>query len=260
MGRWTVRWKRTNLRRNIVRYRTIRRRRVGGRASGTTASRADGPPPMLRGQIIHRRWFAGRSSAAGASPANGSAPEGVDRPRAGTPTAHAPAMTASVTETLPAERSRLGTEPAAPGDSSPRLRLLRYEPDPGRPAEPPTVSGPARPNTAPVQPADRGDLRRHLERVLRLALEVLDGRRPLAQLTPHLTPGTVRYMRAALALRPPLREPSRMTSLHLARPRPGAAEVAAVYRRGPRTRVAAARFERSPGPPPVWRCVALRFL
>ena len=84
----------------------------------------------------------------------------------------------------------------------------------------------------------------------------LDGRRPLAQLTPHLTPSTVRYMRAALAGRPPLREPSRMTSLHLGRPRTGVAEVAVVYRRGPRARALAARFEARDG---RWQCVALVF-
>ena len=119
-----------------------------------------------------------------------------------------------------------------------------------------------------------------IERVLRIALEVLDGRRPLAQLTPHLAPSTVRYMRAALAGRPPLREPSRMTSLHLGRPRTGVAEVAVVYRRGRRARALAARFERTrPGSAPArvprttagrtdtvavdrpeWRCVTLRLL
>ena len=132
----------------------------------------------------------------------------------------------------------------------------------------------------PVDHADGADLRRHIERVLRLALEVLDGRRPLAQLTPHLAPSTVRYMRAALAGRPPLREPSRMTSLHLGRPRTGVAEVAVVYRRGRRARALAARFERArpDGAPvrvprttagrpdafavdrPEWRCVTLRLL
>jgi hypothetical protein len=159
----------------------------------------------------------------------------------------------------------------------PRLRLLRYEPDPDGPPppQPPTASN-RLPGVVPVDPVDPADLRRCIERVLRLALEVLDGRRPLAQLAPHLAPNAVRYVRAAVAQRPPLREPARMTSLHVRRPGQGVAEVAAVYRRGPRARAIAARFEH--GQPsripqtaagrsaprvtdrPPWRCVTLRLL
>ena len=208
-----------------------------------------------------------------------------------TPTAHLPAVTtraATAAEIVTATGldPHVGLlDPAAREHPPPRLRLLRYEPEPepepDRPAaaQPATVPG-RRPYVVPVDHVDPADLRRHVERVLRLALEVLDGRRPLAQLTPHLAPSTVRYMRAALAGRPPLREPSRMTSLHLGRPRPGAAEVAVVYRRGPRARALAARFEQArpgsgpAGPPrattsrtdtaaaprPEWRCVTLRLL
>jgi hypothetical protein len=175
----------------------------------------------------------------------------------------------------------VGLDPTAREHPPPRLRLLRYEPDPDRPIPPQPAAAPARrPHVVPVDHTGAADLRRHVERVLRLALEVLDGRRPLAQLTPHLTPSTVRYMRAALAGRPPLREPSRMTSLHLGRPRTGVAEVAVVYRRGRRARALAARFERArPGSAPArvqrttagrtdafavdqpeWRCVTLRLL
>jgi hypothetical protein len=136
----------------------------------------------------------------------------------------------------------------------------------------------------PVDPVDGPDPRRHIDRVLRLALEVLDGRRPLAQLAPHLAPSAVRYMRAAVAQRPPLREPARMTSLHVSRPISTVAEVAVVYRRGRRARALAARFEQGrwgTGPvrvahptagrvngtadaraadSPQWRCVTLRLL
>jgi hypothetical protein len=159
----------------------------------------------------------------------------------------------------------------------PRLRLLRYEPDPDGPPPPRPPAAPVqRPHVVPVDQVDPADLRRCIERVLRLALEVLDGRRPLAQLAPHLDPNAVRYVRAAVAQRPPLREPARMTSLHVRRPVPGVAEVAAVYRRGPRARALAARFERgrparvphtaaSRSDPraadrPQWRCVTLRLL
>jgi hypothetical protein len=134
---------------------------------------------------------------------------------------------------------------------------------------PPPPTAPARrPQVVPADPGDPADLRRCIERVLRLALEVLDGRRPLAQLAPHLAPNAVRYVRAAVAQRPPLREPARMTSLHVRRPGAGVAEVAAVYRRGPRARALAARFDgggpaRVPHPAPdrpQWRCVILRLL
>jgi hypothetical protein len=162
--------------------------------------------------------------------------------------------------------------PAAREHSQPLLRLLSYEPDPGRPAPPEPPTPPVRrPHLVPAEAADPVELRRHVERVLRLTFEVLDGRRPLGQLAPHLAPSTVRYMRAALAQRPARQAPSRMTSLHLCLPRSGVAEVAAVYRRGPGARALAARFERacgdridarSPqaGGRPEWRCVALRLL
>ena len=163
----------------------------------------------------------------------------------------------------------------------PRLRLLRYEPDPDGPPPPQQSTAPARrPHIVPVDPVDKADPRRCIDRVLRLALEVLDGRRPLAQLAPHLAPSAVRYMRAAVAQRPPLREPARMTSLHVSRPGSNVAEVAVVYRRGPRARALAARFEQgrwgtgpvrvahpAAGRPdaraagtPQWRCVTLRLL
>jgi hypothetical protein len=149
---------------------------------------------------------------------------------------------------------------------------VRYEPDPDRPAvgRPPTAQA-RRPHVATVNhPVDAADLRPGIARVLRVALEVLDGRRPLAQLAPHLAPSAVRYVRAATAQRPPLREPARLTSLHVCRPGDGTAEVAAVYRRGPRARALAARFEctrsgRTPAPAsrtgrPEWQCVTLRLL
>ncbi len=166
----------------------------------------------------------------------------------------------------------------------PRLRLLRYELAAEEPTGPPTPPVRTRPTavlTAVTDTADIGALRRRAEQVLRLILEVLDGRRPVAQLAGHLEPRALRYVRAAVAQRPAGRQPSRMTSLHVDRPCTGAVEVAAVYRRGPRARALAARFEppmspgtaaaREPrtipgqqvtrsGDPREWRCVTLRLL
>jgi hypothetical protein len=166
------------------------------------------------------------------------------------------------------------------------LRLLRYEPAAEEPTGPPTppVRARTRPTavlTAVTDTTDIGVLRRRAEQVLRMTLEVLDGRRPVAQLAGHLEPRALRYVRAAVAQCPAVRQPSRMTSLHVDRPCTGAVEVAAVYRRGPRARALAARFEppmnpgtaaaREPrtvagepvartGDPREWRCVTLRLL
>ena len=164
----------------------------------------------------------------------------------------------------------------------PRLRLLRYEPAAEEPTGRPTPPVRTRPTavlTAVADTTDIGALRRRAEQVLRLTLEVLDGRRPVGQLAGHLEPRALRYVRAAVTQRP--RQPSRMTSLHVDRPCTGAIEVAAVYRRGARARALAARFEppmspgtaaaREPrtvpgrpaarsGDPREWRCVTLRLL
>jgi hypothetical protein len=90
--------------------------------------------------------------------------------------------------------------------------------------------------------------------VLRLLLEVLDGRRPVAQLDEHLTRPALRCVRAA-GCRGSGR--SRLTSMRVCRPVPGAAEVAAVYRLDGRARALAARFERTRDGA-GWRCVAVR--
>lgn len=187
---------------------------------------------------------------------------------------------------MPSAAATAAPMPSAPAreDRRPRLHLLRYEPAAEEPTGPPP---PARVRTRPKAVAteitdstDITALRRRAEQVIRLTLEVLDGRRPAAQLAGHLEPRALRYVRAALAQRPAGCGPSRMTSLHLDRPCTGAIEVAAVYRRGPRARALAARFEparpgtasaRAPraapgepeagsGDPREWRCVTLRLL
>jgi hypothetical protein len=146
----------------------------------------------------------------------------------------------------------------------PSLRLLRYEPESGEQSESPP---PVRPHVSAVavtvDATDTAIVRRRAEQVLRLTFEVLDGRRPVAQLTGHLEPRALRYVRAAAAQRRAAQQPARMTSLHLDQPCPGVAEVAAVYRRGSRARALAARFERVPAEPDDprrWRCVTLRLL
>jgi len=137
----------------------------------------------------------------------------------------------------------------------PRLRPVRYEPAPGeRPRAPtPACSTPA---TPPPRARVPDGMPRHAQLVLRLTLEALDGRRPLGQLAPHFAPSALRYLRAAR--RPPCGEPARLTSVHVGRPGPDAAEVAAVFRLAGRVRALAARFERPPDCPRAWQCVAIR--
>lgn len=107
----------------------------------------------------------------------------------------------------------------------------------------------------PAAPATDDHLQRSAQDVLRLLLEVLDGRRPLQQLNPHLGPVALRYVRAAGRRH---RGPSRLSSMHVCRPRPAAAEVAVVYRTGGRARALATRFEQQRGARGPWRCVAIR--
>ena len=183
------------------------------------------------------------------------------------PTTDSPSTARSETSAGVATRRRADCIARA-STPPPGLRLLRYEPAaesrPGRRASAPAGRG-RRPSSSlsPTRPTPRA-LRRRAEQVLRLTLEVLDGRRPVAQLAGHLEPRALRYVRAAVAQRPRRAQPARMTSLHLDRPCTGAVEVAAVYRRGPRARALAARFERVPAAEPDdprrWRCVTLRLL
>jgi hypothetical protein len=141
----------------------------------------------------------------------------------------------------------------------PRLRLLRHEPDPDGPEPAPLPAGrPAVP--VPDDLRETPELRRRAHQVLVLLVEVLDGRRPLAHLSAHVEPGPLRGVRAALARPATARSASRLTSLHVSRPRVDAIEVAAVRRVGGRARALAARFEGRPEEPARWRCVTLRLL
>lgn len=140
----------------------------------------------------------------------------------------------------------------------PRLRLVRYEPDPeeaGLATRPLTTASIPRvlPPPPPAPPDER--VRQHVQQVLRLTLEVLDGRRPIAQLGAFIDPSTLRYLRAVGRRGP---GPSRLTSLRMCRPRPDAVEAAAVYRVDGRVRALAARFEQLDGRSGSWQCVAMR--
>jgi hypothetical protein len=138
-----------------------------------------------------------------------------------------------------------------------RIRRVDYEPPVERflvrpPARPP-VSVPA---DLPFDPAVRARARR----VLQVVLEVLDGHRPLAQLSRIVDPSPLAYLRAAAGqLGAGRRSRSRLKSIRVCQPHEGAAEVAAVCRVGGRTRALAMRLEQA-GADQAWRCRAIRLI
>jgi len=146
-----------------------------------------------------------------------------------------------------------------PTRSTPRLRRMRYEPEPGAPPGPAhTSTRHVRAAPVPTEPVvgDPDGVRRALTGPLRLAMEVLDGRRPFTQLGRHFDAAALRYWRAA-AHRRQVRAPARVLRVLLCLPGPGAAEVSAVCDIDGRIRALAARFER-PDTAAQWRCTALR--
>lgn len=185
-------------------------------------------------------------------------------PPAAAPTTAAPYRTAPGSGAAAAGGPAGWAGRADPRDGTgprPRLRLVRTDPDPDRDdgvvaARLPVARHPPVPDDLRPTP----ELRRRAHQVLRLTLEVVDGRRPLAHVAPHLEPCALRYVRAACGPRPVAGPPRRLTSLHVSRPGPGAVEVAAVHSAGGRSRVLAARFEGRPDDPARWRCSTLRLL
>ena len=168
--------------------------------------------------------------------------------------------------------------PSAPIRSAPRLRRLRYEPEVGGPLPrvPPIDRVAVSPYDAgssadggdrcPVRraaddecegPAALAEAHRGVVRVLRLAFEVLDRRRPATHLAAHVDPRVLRYWRASAQQRR-VRAPARFTRLRLCLPRPGVAEVAVVCDVDGRIRALAARFERTGPATATWRCTEMR--
>ncbi|GAA4549510.1 Rv3235 family protein [Pseudonocardia xishanensis] len=178
----------------------------------------------------------------------------------------------------------------APPVVEPRFVWVRYEPDP-EPADEPDVDvpaprGPQRPTApqpshptavrAPRTRAHRPDrltplvpgsvragareaaARRRAEIVVRIALEVVDGRRPVEHLVPYAAPGVLRYVVAGVPGRSRDEGAPALRSLHCRLVGRAAAEVTALCRFGPRYRALAARLDLTPTGD--WRCTALRVL
>jgi len=166
--------------------------------------------------------------------------------------------------------------PRAPATSAPhhaappRLRLLRYEPaatlhvhpfPPPPPGPiPPVAAGVARelaPEIAPeITAAERAQAEQAVGRLLRAALEVLDGRRPSAHIAARVSPPVLRYLQLATGRRH-ARRPVRLRRMRLCLPRSGVAEVAVTCELDGRVRALAARFERRRA---GWCCTVLRLL
>lgn len=97
-------------------------------------------------------------------------------------------------------------------------------------------------------------VRESVTHVLRLACEVLDGRRPHTHLTCHVDESVLRYWRVA-ASRRRVRSRARFTRIRIAHPHPAAAEVAVAVELDGGVRALAARFDRVG---PHWRWTAAR--
>jgi len=140
----------------------------------------------------------------------------------------------------------------------PRLHRMRYEPDPGDDPVPTAVADTA--IGRPVAPGHTPSavLHAHLSEILRLALEVFDGRRSPTQLSTAFTQRALRYWRAAPRVHQRTTTPPRLVRVLVGRPQASVAEVAAVVNLGGRYRALPARFER--GADRVWRCTDIRLL
>lgn len=157
------------------------------------------------------------------------------------------------------------TVPALPDDCSGPRPLCDYEPEHARPARWSSLRPATGPQLRLVPPLPAHGAppvaKASLARVLRHVLEVLDGRRPVAQLR-SLLDGPV--FEAMLTRLRTTRSGGRhvLRSIHTCFPSDTAVEVAVVFDRQPpsgrpRVRAAAARFEYDDG---RWLCTVLRFL
>jgi Family of unknown function (DUF6459) len=183
-----------------------------------------------------------------------------------------------MTSTLPATRIVVRRLPDLDGELP--------EPPVRPPASPDATTLPSRgPTTSP------GRVRVHAHLVVRQILEVLDGRRPAAQLADLVAEPVLRYLTAAARRldRPGLDASRRgrrlgaglvpatervrgagLRSMRICQPTERAAEVSVVWRHRGRFRALAARFElpgepstsasraEAASPDPRWRCTALR--
>lgn len=157
----------------------------------------------------------------------------------------------STNQTVTPRVHRFDYEPAADSAPCPTCGTPRA-------AAPVTVHAPTADLPAPMQrepydPAVRG----HVQMVLTLALEALDGRRSFSQLDTLMEPSAVRFL-VAVARGHSIEQVSQLRSLRICQPADGIAEAAARITFRGRPRALAARFERTL--PRVWTCTCVRIL
>ena len=164
----------------------------------------------------------------------------VDQPRA--PPRGSPDEEGSLTTSI--------AEPAHPLSHHPVLRRLVDILPPAAPATPACAPIPGPPATDPTACA-------HAERVLRAAVEILGGRRPVHQLSAVLRPELLARLTALQQVVGHLRPQVHKV---LASPQgPGVTEAVAVVRLSTGIRALAARFEeRTDGGGHRWQCTALQ--
>lgn len=152
-------------------------------------------------------------------------------------------MTSALTSAPPVTRVPQQCAPTVTA-ARPRLRRICYEPRPGDLPGVPVPPGPLwRP--APVPPValpTPPGAREAVTRTLRMACEVLDGRRPPQHLTRHADDTVLRYWRVAAGRRQ-VRSPARFGRVRIDHPHPDAAEVALTVELDGRVRALAARFD-----------------
>ncbi|WP_143690406.1 Rv3235 family protein [Williamsia sterculiae] len=83
-------------------------------------------------------------------------------------------------------------------------------------------------------------------RAMHLVLEVVDRRRPPAQLAPIAVPHIIDQLRASVGPRATSRTAATLRRVHVQWPRPDAAEIFGTYQRGDRVQAIAGRIERVP--------------
>lgn len=145
-------------------------------------------------------------------------------------------------------------QPPAPAvATAPRLGSAAAPRPATRPAAPPTL---ARPRPAPPVPAATAAVRRRVETVLRIALEVVDRRRRADQLRGAATDAVMATLATLAAHGPPGSEcgSARLRRIHISAAGPSAVEVCANYRRGTRVLAIAGRWELRRE---VWICTSL---
>lgn len=163
----------------------------------------------------------------------------------------APAATASPTTT--AGRAALSAAaPAQPGSTALAPATCRAG-SARRRTGPPRPGNGTRPSGPPS--AEAAQARFAVGQHLRAAMEVFDGRRPVAHLAGQVTPAVLRYWRSAAGQRRPVRGSARLGRLRLCLPAAGVAEAAVTCEVDGRARALAARFEVIDG---RWRCTAVR--